>query len=133
MKTCHLAILLAFAMPITTAISQSPSPTATPRPLSAKDQAFVDSGGQWITDDTIGARSAEDLSELQNMALSDDTSALIKMANQGRVLPLARGQRVHVQETSVWNGVAKVRPMGQTKSWWIDLSKISRSPVAKSN
>jgi hypothetical protein len=63
------------------------------------------------------------------MALANDTLAMAKMVGEGRAVVLKQGQRVQLQEVAIFGGMEKVRPIGETKSWWIDLSHSSKTPV----
>jgi hypothetical protein len=128
MKKLPLAIFVVLATPISV-ISQDASPTSAAKPLSAEDQAFRDSGGHWVTDDTFRGRSKEDLSELMNMALSDDTLAMVEMVGEGRAVFLKQGQRVQLQDASMFSDMARVRLVGETKSWWIYVTHISETPI----
>ena len=109
------------------AISQNASPT--PASLSAEDKTFVDNGGLWITTNTWGGRSKDDLSELIDMALLNDIPAQARMVREGRAVMLDQGQRVQRQEVAGLSGKIKVRPVGETKSWWIISSHSSKTPV----
>jgi hypothetical protein len=63
------------------------------------------------------------------MMLSNDAEAMLKMVRAGRAVMLKQGQRVQLQDASMFSGTAKIRLFGETKSWWIESSKMSSRPV----
>jgi hypothetical protein len=72
----------------------------------------------------VGCQDRTEFDRLSSMRLSGDQEAFKKAAMQailaGRCAIVAKGTEVYLEEVAMFAGMAKVRPRGEPKAYWID-------------
>lgn len=87
-----------------------------------------------VNKDTYGAFSKENIKKMTSLILSKDQAALNLLISEGMVFPVKKGTRVFLEDASVWQGLAKVRPEGRIDSIWVYYHDLSPENIpAESN
>src|SRR5881296_1515573 len=93
------------------------------------DSVALEPGWKTIKDQTIGCIDREELKQILSIGSSGDKEAfkkaLMRSLASDRCVVFRQGEEVHLEEVSMFAGVAKVRARGNPAGYWIDYGYLS--------
>ena len=79
----------------------------------------------------IGCAAKEDYTSAFRMMTVDDWEGVARLVASGRCTRLEKGTTVYMED-STFTGLIRVRPRGETRSWWTGVEQRGPSPTHRS-
>lgn len=104
-----------------------PATKAAPAPVVKAKKPAVRTGTVYITQGSYpAALDKADVEKVIEYVVQGDNAATQRMIDSGRVIILKEGLKVYLMETSLFSGLVKIRPEGQTIEVWTNLEAIKQ-------
>lgn len=96
------------------------SKTSSSPPQTSQDLSYITKGGY------PASASKELFEKAIKMAVDNDTQALQKLINSNLVFILKEGVPVYVEDSSILGGWVKLRPKGETVTFYTNIEAIEK-------